>query len=392
MADHIPFITGEESCRLAAAHFKDSEVVRIPLDVAARLTPKLATFKLWLDPAVDGLDDLESRRPRKGRPSKWFDFMSQFPHFTDLGSPSFQKRPPKDGVQAFVNQLMAQCARHDPTWISVPQLPVSAGTQRNKLNRALAAATGLWTRESGYRGKLILPLVFTKYSHLVGRTQRRPRIECASKCYDEANADGFWVVDKSADDGAKPDTQAEHLKSIVDLHRELNDAIGSTLRIAGPYWGLNLVLWARALVDYPAVGVGSGFQYFLSGGFASSADAKLALAPLRRRAVAGAQLKEWLDRVARTLPPAHPAHGTFSLLRRHYSLVSAPSRAREQIVAFYKEWYSAIAAVPAKGRSMALFQDLSAAYALGKILPNLEGEGAAREAGAVAQALMLNCL
>ena len=42
-----------------------------------------------------------------------------------------------------------------------------------------------------------------------------------------------------------------------------------------------------------------------------------------------------------------------------------PRRAREQVATFYKGWFDMIAAAPKAGRSMALFQDLSSAYALG---------------------------
>ncbi len=41
---------------------------------------------------------------------------------------------------------------------------------------------------------------------------------------------------------------------------------------------------------------------------------------------------------------------------------------------------------------MALFQDLSAAYTLGKTLPDLDNEGTARRPEVIAEALMLICL
>ena len=59
---------------------------------------------------------------------------------------------------------------------------------------------------------------------------------------------------------------------------------------------------------------------------------------------------------------------------------------------FYKRWYDAIAAGPGPGRSMALFQDLAAAYALGKSLSDLSESGLSRKAWAVAEPLMLSCL
>ena len=64
----------------------------------------------------------------------------------------------------------------------------------------------------------------------------------------------------------------------------------------------------------------------------------------------------------------------------------------EKLAVFYKYWFDGIANVPKAGRSMALFQDLSAAYALGKSLPPLDDERSARRPEAVAEMLMLSCL
>jgi hypothetical protein len=38
MADHIPFITGEDACNLVKKIYSDSDFVRIPVDRAAKLT------------------------------------------------------------------------------------------------------------------------------------------------------------------------------------------------------------------------------------------------------------------------------------------------------------------------------------------------------------------
>ena len=54
--------------------------------------------------------------------------------------------------------------------------------------------------------------------------------------------------------------------------------------------------------------------------------------------------------------------------------------------------FNLIAAAPKAGRSMVLFQDLSAAYALGKSLPDIEEEGTARRPESVVEPLMLSCL
>ena len=178
---------------------------------------------------------------------------------------------------------------------------------------------------------------------------------------------------------------------MIALHEELNDRIPSKIRIAGPYWGLNLVLWARNLVDSPAIGIGSRYQFLLAGGPGRQPAVRLALPPLRRRVMA-VRLEAWLDAATNRLGPSHPAHMEFREIKEHYTALSGQDPAREQVAKFYKEWFNTIAAVPKAGRSMALFQELSTAFALGKLLPDLAEAGLARKPAAVAEPLMLNCL
>lgn len=103
-------------------------------------------------------------------------------------------------------------------------------------------------------------------------------------------------------------------------------------------------------------------------------------------------LAKWLDASIAKLGPAHPAHAEFVDLRKKLTVLSDAARAREQVATFYKRWFNGIASAPKTGRSMALFQDLSAAYALGKSLPPFDDEGTARRPEAIAEPLMLSCL
>ena len=79
-------------------------------------------------------------------------------------------------------------------------------------------------------------------------------------------------------------------------------------------------------------------------------------------------------------------------MRKQLGLLSLPDRAREQVARFYKAWFSLLAAPPRAGRPLALFQDLSGAFALGRSLPEFEDEGTARRPESVVEPLMLNCL
>ena len=396
MADHIPFITSDDGCNLAKKFYADSEIVRVPLDRAARLINLLGTStKIWIDPCVDGMDNIDTRRSQPpDKKNSWFEFMKVFPNFEKIGDVTYHAKPVATEVYAFVKALLTRCASHKPAWLTVPQLPLVLNSDRNKINRALAAATGKWKSSSGFSGRLILPLVFTHQNQLNGKTARNPKVQQAEKCYHDAQADGFWAVDKSlTDDSGSSTLRNKRFPGVIDLHEELNDRISSKIRIAGPYWGLNLVLWARGLVEFPAIGIGAGYQYFLAGGHTKPASAKLALPALRRRAGVGPNLRNWLDAAIAKVGASHPAHADLSHIRQQYTLLSQQDRSREQVAAFYKKWFDTIAAVPKGGRSMALFQDLSAAYALGKKLPDLAAdEGTARRPEAVAEPLMLSCL
>jgi hypothetical protein len=395
MSDHIPIITGEEAGGLTKKVYGDSGVIRVPLDRSQRLTAFVPpSSKLWIDPCVDGCDDIETRRSKPGeKNNSWFDFMNKLPNFEKLGQPSFCAKPPQAEVTAFVKALMNQCAARKPAWITVPQLPIANGNDRNKINRSLAQAAGKWKSSSNYAGRLILPLIFTHQGQVNGKTNRNPKVQLAERCYHDAQADGLWVVDKSlADDNGSATLRNKRFPGIIALHEELNERIASKLRIGGPYWGLNLVLWAKGLIDYPVIGVGAGYQFFLSGGHTRTASSKIAIPSLRRRVSVSPKLGEWLDAAIKKLGPAHPAHGEFADLRKRLTILRDPTRAREQVAVFYKCWFDGLASAPKTGRSMALFQDLSAAYALGKSLPAFDDEGTARRPEAIAEPLMLSCL
>jgi len=394
MADYIPFITSEESGNLVNKVYSDAEVVRVSLDRVKKVRHLLpASSKVWLDPCVDGMDDLGARRSQPDKRNSWFDFMSGFANFEKIAMPAYHAKPEASEVYAFVKEIMDKCTACKPAWITVPQLPLVSGSDRNKINRLMAAATGNWKSSSGFPGRLILPLVLTHQKQVNRKTARNPKVQQAERCYQESQADGLWVVDMSLeDDSGSPILRNRRFPGLIDLHEELNLRISSKIRIAGPYWGLNLVLWARGLVDHPAIGIGAGYRYLPVGLPGRPPLPKLALPSLRRRVGIKPQFRNWLDQAIAKLAASHPARAEFSGIKKNFAALSVFDRAREQVAGFYKQWFSAIATAPKAGRSMALFQDLSAAYALGKSLPDLADEGTARRPEAVAEPLMLSCL
>src|SRR6185369_3983755 len=196
----------------------------------------------------------------------------------------FVETPDQKIVKTFVKELLDRCVKKKPAWITIPQLPIVKDSARNKINRVLARATGEWKSTNNYSGRLILPLIFTNQNQINGKTQRNPKVTQAARCYHEAHADGFWVVDESlTDESGSKTLRNTRLPALIDLHNELNQEIPSRIRIAGPYWGMNLVLWARGIIDHPAIGVGSSYQYHLAGGTATTPATRIAIAPLRRR-------------------------------------------------------------------------------------------------------------
>jgi hypothetical protein len=419
MAEYIPFITSPKARDLVKKIYSDAQIARVPLDLAEKIALPPA-LKLWVDPGVDGLDDLEARRPRrdkrdpdKERKSAWYELMKDISGFEEIADPTFTAKPNPKVVQNFVAQLLDRCAKQtNDGWITVPQLPIVSDASRNKINRALAKATGDWTTSRRYSGKLILPLIFTHQNQINGKTQRNPKVAQAGRCYHEAHADGFWVVDSSlTDESGSKTLRNTRLPALIELHQELNDEISSRIRIAGPYWGMNLVLWARNLVDYPAIGVGASYQYFLAGGHAMAPSARAAIAPFRRRLFVQMiePFNRWLEDAIGVLGPNHPSREELvevqkyvAEMRKHRSLFSDPEVAREQVAKFYKDWFDLLASTPRGGRAVALFQDLSKAYALGKALharakslpkqPQIPGWDMVRTPESVVEPLMLSCL
>jgi hypothetical protein len=193
------------------------------------------------------------------------------------------------------------------------------------------------------------------------------------------------------DDDSGASNMRDRIGSLIKLHEELNEAIPATIRVAGPYWGTNLVLWSRSLVNYPAIGVGGGYQYMTAGGRGMTPLPRVALGPLRR--IAGLNgLEKWLDEAMAKITAAHPAHKDFLALHGQLPRLQALPQARLHVARFYKTWFDSLAAAPAQGRALTLFQDLSSAYALGKKLPSLDPSESSRKPYAVAEPLMLNCL
>ena len=301
-------------------------------------------------------------------------------------------------IETFVFGVLAACAEHQPAWISVPQLPYEKGTGRNKINRVLADATAKWRTGSPGQWELILPVVLTHRDQYRRKAERRDKTKTIADCYRRSGADGIWVVDSGLGDQRGTGPLTDRFGELVQFHEELNEALpDEPLRVAGPYWGMNLILWARGLVDCPAAGVGRGYQYHIPGGRTSRASHRIALPPLRRWVPTGGSkggrgsLKDWLGRALEILSRSEEGHRDLRRISDDYKNLVLKGAAQRQTAEFYKVWLDAIAET--EERSLALFQDLSAAYVLGKRLPDLPTvNNPGREPGEIARQFMLNCL
>jgi hypothetical protein len=388
MAKHVPFAYGAKDGEMVTAYYSDSEIVRVSLETADKvlstLPPKMG---VWLDAAADGFEHWPSIS------DGWKRHMERFAGWRSIGDAAFQQRPDAKIANKFVGEVLDACMNvtPKPLWLSVPQLPTVSDASRNKINRALAAATGAWRARKRFHGKLILPVILTHQEQANLKVNRNQRIRLAGQCFESAGADGYWVVEASLSDQSGAGTfERKRFPSLISFHEEIAEKLGiDGPSVAGPYWALNLVLWARGLVGYPAIGLGIGYQYHVPGGPAPRAAKKrIALPPLRRWATVGPKLDSWLADV----PKTDAAYSELLDLRGS-SRFALESTARKQVARFYKSWYDKIASVTEPGQALALYQDFSTAYVLGKPLPDLpDDEGTARRPERIAEQFMLQCL
>lgn len=387
MADHIPFVYTDRDCQVLRRFYPDSVAVRLSLQSVSEIASNVPAGLLrWIDPGIDGLH----KWPKVT--DNYKNYLKTFPGFEQIGDPNFQRKPNKTVVDGFVTAALDACKLFAPDWLSVPLLPLVGDSSRNKVNRQLAESAKKWKFERNFTGKLILPVIFTHQTQIKGKTERARQLRLVEQCYQRSGADGIWVVESSLSDQEGSQPLERRFKAVIDFQQELLQNIPrDTILMGGPYWGLNLILWARTVVRYPAIGLGSAYQYYLPGGVQMRAKKRVAIPPIRRWAVASPGLQSWLRRALKQLPQDDNAHTQIAEIERNFDQLRIAGRA--QVARFYKEWFDSLSTVPAAGRALALYQDLSSAYVVGTSLPDLPpDEGAGRRPYRVAKQLMVNCL
>lgn len=398
MAHHyIPFVHGRTDWPLVRSTFAHAAGCRITVQTILTDGRQQTDIpKLWVDCGIDGLHSAKIDDPEASGNQGYNGYISQFANFNRIADPQFQRRPDKSRVAAFVKAVLDRALDVAPNcaWLSVPQLPYVMSAERNKINRALAEATAEWKAREKFRGKLILPVVLVKARQTDKKTDRNPTVALALSCFEASSANGIWVVDSTLDDqDGVQDFENIRFPGLIRFQEELkSDLPPGTVAVAGPYWGLNLVLWARNLINLPAIGIGRSYRYYLAGGIQKEGNVRVAIPPLRRLAVWSPELRLWLESVLKKLPKSDPAHEDFALLLKNFELLQAKDYARRQIASFYKQWLEKLEDVQLPSRALTLYQDLSAAYVLGSALPALPSQEKVKSPARIAKQLMVNCL
>ncbi|MGB8521595.1 MAG: hypothetical protein WCD43_01395 [Candidatus Acidiferrales bacterium] len=390
-ADYIPFINSETDCIIATQLYSDAGVMRVSLESIDKIGSNLPSGpKRWVDAAIDGLHHKDLLKLSGG----YQDHLKKFTGYASINDPQFQKSPSKNVTDQFAASVLEHCKAQAADWISIPQLPMVNDTARNKINKFLAEGAQNWKRSTGYPGKLILPVIFTDQRQLNKKTERNKKIISIAACYAAGAADGVWAADSTLNDQKGSGKFDERFPALRKFHEELNEQLPeNAITVCGPYWGMNLICWVQNCVRFPAIGLGGSYKYNIPGPILNRSNKRLPLRPLRRWANASPQLKVWLASTVAALSASDPAKADFAALEKEFSKFQVVRYGKMQIASFYKDWFDRIATLPPAGRALALYQDLSSAYVLGKTLEALPAEEeTARRPERVAQQLMMNCL
>jgi hypothetical protein len=412
MSDYVPFVNNEADCRILIDEYKDADICRVSLESIDALSSQLPyNLPIWLDPCVDAYDYRLAKKWPNEPKREWtirqrklwrnLDILQgNFSYYELLCEKKNWKQDNYDKIALFVSELLGHCDKYRPTWLTVPQLPLVDRGSRNKINKMLTRATRTWKATRRFKGKLILPLIFTNQRQINSKPIRDDKLDRAVECYEEAEADGVWIVDSTLLDQNRNEKYTSRYSKLIEFHKLLNNRLPkSAIKIGGPYWGLNLILWARGLCDRAAISLGSRYAYHISGGVPSSPSSKIAIPPLRRWVVINNELISWIDDSLKKMSLDDQAYKGLQYIQKNFKLLKSREASKKYTAQFYKYWFDKIASCPSDGRALALFQDLSTAFVMGSLLSPLpkkclpkNSASYIRKPGKVAEQLMLNCL
>ena len=379
----VLFVESRADAELAAALYGKSAMVRLALYQAKELAAHLGGAPLWIDPGFDSF-------PRPSADTPWAAFYRETAAWKPLTDGEFIKKPAAPAVRELLLPVLERAMALSPAWLSIPQLRVGEGSEHNRLNRVLAEETGRILRAGGFRGKAILPIILSLERQ---SATRAARARCAVAAnLGAAGADGIWVVDSGLEDEAGTPGTERRFRGLVDLHDEI-DALDPSIMVAGPYWAFGLVVWARGLATHVATALGTGYHYHAPGLLPRKDPmARLAVRSLRKRVRAPDGLKAWLDGCVKVLDEADERRPELEELRRKFSQL-VQDGGRRQVASLWRDWFAEVAELSPPSRPLALYQEFSRAFLLGKSLPPVPSEtGSAKKPYQPAQQLMLHCV
>lgn len=391
MIPHVPFLRSNLDLAIYKDHYIDAPFVRIALDKIQYLTSLPKPETAWIDLGFDGVPSLKTPRDD----DKYQAFINRHGDIRFANDAAFQLKPDVKRLTVPVEAMLDEALAFNPGFISIPQLPQEDDVGPNKVNRLLASIAGDWRSKRKAKVCLILPVIFTSPKQLTKKTDRNPRIKQICSLIERSEADGIWSVDASLDDQrgvAKFET--ERFPGIIDFFEEFGNACKVSHVIAGPYWGLNIVLWARGLITHLAIGLGSTYTYHCPGGFRpNTPNARIAIACLRRWVNISFELRSWLEETRDKLATGSPERLEVESLLLAFPGLQTREAGKKQIARVYREWLNKLGAMSASGRALGLYQDLSSAFVTGRTLQEFPpAELSARRPERVAQQLMMNCL
>lgn len=386
----IPFLRANADEANFRSFYADAPFVRVCLDRKTLLGKVPPKQKLWIDIGLDGI----ANACPFDEESDWSTYLHRHGDLSCLVDPEFLARPERAKIEGPVTAFLQDAAKYSPAYLSVPQLPQEDGVKHNKINKLLAEIAADW-RKKQTSTQLILPVIFTNQAQLNTKSPRTKTIKFVHTLMVKHGIDAVWSVDSTLEDQlGTQNFERTRFTGIIDFWEELQALASPELSICGPYWGLGLVLWARGLVTHFGIGLGSTYRYYSpGGGVINKAKARIGVESLRRWVSATPGLAAWLKSEQAKLLPGGPEQAEFLVLAKNADSYLDAEVAKRQVAQVYRKWVDKIMASPPNGRSVALYQDLSAAFVTGKMLSDLPDEvGYARRPERIAEQLMLNCL
>jgi hypothetical protein len=145
---------------------------------------------------------------------------------------------------------------------------------------------------------------------------------------------------------------------------------------------MNLILWVRRLANFPAIGLGSSYQYHIPGSGIRGPKKRVALKVLRRW-VRHDDLRDWLIQNISSIEGEDRV--SLQQLLDNFDGYDRDS-ARQQVANFYYKWIKELEQINVSQRMGYLYKQFSNAYVTGTQLtpfsntkrPSPKGEGIGR--------------